>query len=316
MHGRAHHDRRKGKRDARIDARQQHGLSSATTGSGDGHALRIHLRQLQQEVERPHRVPGLETHDALEMRLGLRTIKPPVLGGVHLGPLFSEAVDQLTGKLLGIGVAQHVPLPYHTAHASQLDTHGLKAALASLKKALLTRGDFIAQFRVGGLGESRISPVAMRKQHGGSLAPLNLLRPVQVAGHEKPRRALELHLLHGVITAIDSPIDLSLEVGLGRHGPQSLRHQNPLAHLSCATFPSLRTRGGLKGKISVQILGCLESLVLRALPDGQRTGSVGGHAEVPGPGNGNKGENAQRGHEPEANGPPARDNPQNQGNYR
>ena len=250
------------------------------------------------------------------MRLGLRTIKPPVLGGVHLGPLFSEAVDQLTGKLLGIGVAQHVPLPYHTAHASQLDTHGLKAALASLKKALLTRGDFIAQFRVGGLGESRISPVAMRKQHGGSLAPLNLLRPVQVAGHEKPRRALELHLLHGVITAIDSPIDLSLEVGLGRHGPQSLRHQNPLAHLCCTSLPNLRSRGGLKGKISVQILRWLKSLILGVLTDGQRSGGVGGHVGAPGQGNSNQRENAQRGHGPEANEPPARDNPQNHGSHR
>ncbi|NBP23351.1 MAG: hypothetical protein EBU81_02075 [Proteobacteria bacterium] len=112
--------------------------------------------------------------------------------------------------------------------------------------------------------------MTMGEQHAGNLAALGLLGSIQVARHEEARRALEVDLFDGVIPAIDTPVDLRVQIGLGGHRPESLRHEDALAHLGGATFPGLLGLGRLEGEISVEVLRGLKALIIRPLPHRKR----------------------------------------------
>ena len=183
LHGRADHHRGKRQRHSRIDRRQQHCLRASAAGPGDGDPFRIDLGQAQNEIQRPHRVPGLQPHHALQVGLGLRAVEPPVLHGIHLGPLLAKRVHDFARDLLGIGVAQHVPLPDHAAHAGQLHAHRLEATAAPLFEPLGPRGNFFAQVVLSLFRKPGVLPVTMGEQHGRD-SPGHMFRSVEVARHE------------------------------------------------------------------------------------------------------------------------------------
>ena len=126
--------------------------------------------QAEQEVERADAVPRLQAHDALQVRFGLRAEEAPVLRRVHLGALLLETMDQLHGKLLRVGIAEHVPLPDDAAHARQLHAQRLKPAAAALLEAFLAGCDLSEQLVVARFGQARVRPVAVGEQDARHLA--------------------------------------------------------------------------------------------------------------------------------------------------
>jgi hypothetical protein len=282
LHGGADHDGGERELNAGINGSEEHGLGAAAAGAGDRDAVGIDFRQAQQEVQGANRVPRLQAHRALQMRLGLGTEQAPVLGRVHLGPLMGESVDQFHRELPGIRVSQHVPLPDHAAHARKLDAHRLKAALASFLESLLPFGNLVPELGGSRKGEARVGPMPVGEQDPGNFAG-DVFRTIQVACHEEARRALEIDLLDREVTAIDSPMDDRMERRAGRHRPQSLGDQDLMPHPLCALLPLGLGRRRLEGKVAVQVFEGLQPEVIGLPAFGQdprgRSGHGGGRKE-------------------------------------
>ena len=270
LHRCADHD--DGKRDlhAVVDGGEDHGLRAAATRSGRGNPRRIDLGQTEKEVERADGIEGLEAHHALQVRLRPGAVESPPCGRVHLRTLLLEAVDESLRQLLRIGIAEHVPLPDHAAHAGQLHAQRLKPAAAALLKTLLSRRDLSSELLGRLLREPSVLPVAMGEEHAGHLS-LRVHGPVEIAGHEKPRRALEGHLGDGVAVALDRAVDQWMKRCFFRHGPEPLRHENPPADVLGAGFPGLSSGGRMEGEGSVEVDEVTQTRIRTGLR-GQRAG--------------------------------------------
>src|SRR5258707_7351 len=73
---------------------EENGRRATAARAGDGGPRGVHLGEAEEEVEGTDGVPGLEPHDALQVRFGLRRVEAPVFGGVHLRALLGEGVNQ------------------------------------------------------------------------------------------------------------------------------------------------------------------------------------------------------------------------------
>ncbi len=252
LHGGAHHHHGEGELDAVVDGGQQHGLGAAAACAGDRGALRIDLGQAQQEVQSADRVPGLEPHDALDVRLRLRTVEAPVPGRIHLGALLGEGVDDCGRKLDGVRVAQHVPLPDNATHPGELDAKGLEPAAPPVFKAFLAPGDFLADLVRGVVRKAGILPVAVRKKDAGYFA-LRVFGAVEVACDVEAGGAFKVGLFHNVIAPVDTTVDDGVEGRFGRHWPEALGDEDPAADLLPAGVPcGERLRRG-EGEVAVQV---------------------------------------------------------------
>lgn len=214
LHGGADHDDGEGKLDAVVDGGEKHGLGAASAGSGDGGAGGVDLGKGEKEVEAADGVPGLDAHDVLEVGFGLRTVEAPVFDGVHLGALFGEFVDNFFGELLGVGVAEHVPLPDDAAHGGELVAEGLKGALSAAGEAFGADGDVFADGEFGFEIESGVFTVAVGEEDAGDFAS-GIFGSVEIASDEESGGTLEVDFFNGVGAAVDGAVDDGVERGFG-----------------------------------------------------------------------------------------------------
>ena len=230
LHRRRRHHRRTRHREARIERREHLRLGAAAARAGAAEALRIHVGQRGQEIQRAHRIPSLQAHDALRVRFGLRTEETPKLARIHLGPLPGKFVRDLIAELLAVAVAQHVIDKGDDPHARELHADRLEHAPIALRELFAAALEFLFHLRIGAQGKARIVPVAVRTEHRRERAGLSFW-PIDIPRHEEPGHRLEIDFLDGVILLLDAPVDHSVERRTRRFRPQPERHAHLHAHL-------------------------------------------------------------------------------------
>ena len=170
------------------------------------------------------------------MRFGLRAVETPVFRFVGFRALFGKFMHDLPRELDGVRVAEHVPLPDDTAHACQLNAEGLEDAFAAALETLSTCRDLFANGFIVRQREARILPVTMGEHDTRHLALDDLGLP-QAARDEESGSALKIDLLDREPIPLDFTVNDRVEWCLGRHGPQTLRHEDPAPNLISAHVP-------------------------------------------------------------------------------
>ena len=152
--------------------------------------LRVHIVQGAEKVDGPEAVPELQPHQA----------QPP-----QLLPGSAVPMPQLRTVVVSDHVVRKrdVPLPGEGDTAS-----GYGARVRVL--------------------QASIPPVAVRTRDAGKGATPTE-GTVQVPRHEEPRPALEVHLLHRVLLALDPPEHLRIQGASLRHRPEPHTHQDMAA---------------------------------------------------------------------------------------
>ena len=231
----------------------------------------IDVRQRAQPIERADRVVGLQAHDALQAQLGLRAEKPPVLGRVHCGRA-RRTVRELGRNLHAVGVAQHVVMKHHAAHAGQLHAAGLQRRTAALLEPLFAAHDLLANFLRSGIVEPAVGPMAVRAEHGRQPAGLPL-GPIQIAGHEMTREALRNRPSRPCsrrdrcrpCTTASAASAWAWATG---RWPRAICRRTRSARCG----PGLGGRTGLEGEIAVEVLQRVEAVVVPCLAGRPGTG--------------------------------------------
>src|SRR4051812_13005767 len=104
------------------------------------------------------------------MRLRLRTEQSPVFHRVHFRALLFESVHQISRELLGIRVAEHVPLPHHAPHPRQLHAHRLEPAPPALLESFFAISNLPSQLSRRRFHEPRVSPMSVSEEYAWGFA--------------------------------------------------------------------------------------------------------------------------------------------------
>ncbi len=275
LHGRADHHRREGHSRPRIDRTKDERLRAAAAGPGNRDPLGVHVRQARQPVQSPDRIVRLQSHHVLQPGLGLGAEIAPTLRAAHVRPK-AGTMRQLDA----IGIPHHVIMEDHAAHAGKLHAAGLKRVAAPFLEPLGPLDDRPADGLAVLLVEPAIGPVPMRAKHAGQFARLSL-GPIQIARHKVPGKALQNHLLHRVIAAIDPPMHDRTVRRLGGHGPQPQSYQHLAPDALRPARPFLLRGRRVERKVAVEALERPQPAVKGQKPRGQHPRS--GHGCRPKP---------------------------------
>ena len=260
LHGGGNHDGRKSDGRAGIDRAEHEGLRAPAAGPRHGDPLRIHLGQRAEEVQRADGIVGLEPEDGLQPEFGLRAEIAPIFRRVHPGS-HARAVLQLHA----VGVADHVVMEDHAAHAGQLHAAGLQDVAAA---HLETFGPFHERLANRGgtvIGEAAVGPMPVRTQHARHAA-VDALGPIQITGDEMAWKTFQIDFLDRVLPAVHAAVDHGVGRGFGGHGPEPGGHQD-LSPQPLGPFgPFLGCGTGGERKITVERFQGPQPAILRELP--------------------------------------------------
>src|SRR5262249_25017219 len=149
--------------------------------------------------------------------------------------------------LFAVGVADHVVVEDHAAHAGELGAAGLQRVARLLHRLLGPLVDLGLGGLLAGVVKAAIGPVAVRREDGGQLAGL-ALGAVEVAADVVAGVAGEEDLFDGVALAVDLAVDDGLERGLRGEGPEPVANEDLLADVLAALLPRFLGGRGRPGE--------------------------------------------------------------------
>ena len=261
LHPGAHHHRREHAREPVVDGREHERLRPAAARAGHAEALRVHVRQTGEEVQRADAVPRLKAHLALQAQFGVGVLEPFAVrdrGAVRVPDHVVLEHDEPELRECGRERLHEVPAAVDVRFAA-----GLHAGLAGLLAVVV---------------EPPAGPVAVREQHAGALHGLAFLgsgRPIQVAADVVARRAGEVHLLDGVLALVDLAVNDRVQRRLLRQRPQARRDEHLLAELLPPRLPNLFRLRHDEREVVVERLGRAEPRVGRLLTVGEHLRRIG-----------------------------------------